>query len=351
MQFRLVRLGNSPNLYVEWREAGAKKRVSARTSDPREAEAFLVAWRLEYSTAQPEAWPTVPEVLDWYYEAHASKKASAIQARIAIKHLKAFFGSTSVVECRSVKHGAYEEHRRAAGVANETVRRELSVLSAAFRRAFKKDKLPGAPPAVSVPEASDPRDRYLERDEVAQLFRHLHRNKRHSHLLLFSRLALYTGARSSAILQLTWDRVDLERGVIRYRVPGVAEGPKARASVPISPRLIRMLEHAKRRSESDHVITWAGEPVVRIVRAFRRQADDAKLPGVTAHTLRHTFGTWATQGNVSLFLVARAMGHKRTSTTERYAKDHVDPLRVVTGAVERGARRGKRPLASRAKVV
>ncbi|WP_167309522.1 hypothetical protein [Brevundimonas naejangsanensis] len=46
---------------------------------------------------------------------------------------------------------------------------------------------------------------------------HFRSAPRTKHLLLFTRLALYTGARSGAILGLTWDRVDLERGVIDYR--------------------------------------------------------------------------------------------------------------------------------------
>lgn len=47
-------------------------------------------------------------------------------------------------------------------------------------------------------------------------------------------------------------------------------------------------------------------------------------------------GTRAAQSGASLFLVARAMGHKRMSTTERYAKHETDSLRGVISAVGRG---------------
>jgi integrase len=46
---------------------------------------------------------------------------------------------------------------------------------------------------------------------VARLFRAL-RGKRQRHVLLFVRLALYTSARTGAILDLTWDRVNFTAG-------------------------------------------------------------------------------------------------------------------------------------------
>jgi integrase len=344
MQFRLVTLGNSPHLYVEWRENGSKRRVSARTSDRAAAEDFLAAFRLEYSTETPDIWPDVRAVLNWYYESHAKAKPSGPQAKIAIDKLSAFFGSTLVCDAKLQKQQAYADKRAAEGARVETIRRELSVLSAAFRRAQKFERIPGlAPPVLTLPEGAA-RERYLTRQEAAKLLRHLHANRRQRHLLLFTRLALYTGARSGAILSLTWERVDLDRGIISYPLPGRVETNKRAAVVPIGPSLIRGLKAAKRRSNSDHVIVWAGEPVARIVRAFRRQAKAAGLCDVTPHTLRHTFGTWAASSGVSLFLVGRALGHKRTSTTERYAKHQPDALREVTEAVRRGKRGASRSL-------
>lgn len=338
---RLVTIANSRFFYVEWREGGAKRRISTRQTDRGQAEAFLAAFRLDYQEAAPEGWPTVPWVLGWYYDHHASKKPSALQARIAKDHLTAFFGMTPVNDCRRAKQDAYAQARLAMGISTETIRRELSVLGAAFNRAYSYDKLPGPPPPIiSLPE-SPARERYLSRDEAARLFRHLRKNRRQRHVLLFARLALYTGARSSAILNLTWDRVDLEKGVVTYPLPYRVETHKRSAIVPLGGHMVRALRAAKRRARSNHVIEWAGEPVGRISRAFARQAKGAGLIDVTPHTLRHTFGTWAAE-DAPIFLVSKALGHKRISTTERYAKANVNTLRTVTETVRRKrASRGK----------
>jgi integrase len=347
MRFDLVQLGHSPNWYVQWREKGAKRRVSARTTDRAKAEAFLAAFRLSYVEEEPEDWPALWTVLDWYYDGHASKKASAQQAKIAITHLKSFFGATAIPDLKHSKQERYIEARRETGMSDATIGRELSVLNAALRKAYKDNKLPATPPPVATVPAAPPRERYLERDEVARFFWHLHGTKRHRHLLLFARLALYTGARSGAILELTWDRVNLHRGWIDYTLPGEQQTNKRKAKVPIDTHLVRMLAHAKRRSNHTHVITYNGESVDRIVRAFRRQAKLVGLNDVTPHTLRHTFGTWAAEAGESLFLVGRALGHTKTSTTERYAKHQTDALRGVMKAVRRkkpgqpGGKRGK----------
>lgn len=334
MHFRLVTLANSPRFYVEWRENGSKRRVSTRTADRTEAESFLAAFRLEYLEEAASEWPSVVAILQWYYDAHASKKASAYQAEIAIEHLKAFWGDTLVNGASMAKQARYAEERLALGRSSETVNRELSVMSAAFRRAARFEKLPGQAPAIFSLPQKDARERFLTRDEAAKLLAHFRRTPRTKHLLLFSRLALYTGARSGAILGLTWDRVNLERGIIDYRKgPSTAKG---RSVVPISPGLVRALTKAKRSAKSDHVIEWKGEPVKRVVRAFTKHCDAIGLEGVSPNTLRHTFGTWAAQSGASLFLVARAMGHKRVSTTERYAKHETDSLKGVMSAVRRG---------------
>lgn len=331
MHFRLVTISNSPRLYVEWRENGSKRRVSTGTSDRSEAESFLATFRLEYLDQQATEWPTIAACLEYYFGEHVGQKPSAQQAEIAIRFLKAFWGSTTVDGATPVRQKRYARERMDLGRSTETVNRELSVLSAAIRYAAKHGKLPGPPPIIQMLPAKDARERFLTRDEAARLLRHLHRGKRHRHLLIFARLALYTGARASAITGLTWNRVDLARGVIDYR-----DGPstaKGRPVLPIDDGLVRMLKHTKAKAKTDHVIEWAGEPVGRIVRGFVRQAKDAGLPGVTPNTLRHTFGTWAAMSGQSMFLVARSMGHKRVSTTERYAKHETASLRAVMRSV------------------
>lgn len=118
-----------------------------------------------------------------------------------------------------------------------TIRRELATLIAGLN--FCADPRRGAPlidraavPAIVLPDAGRPRDRWLRMDEVQRLLDAAaagRRSERMSRVERFLWLALFTAARKQAILELTWERVDLEANVIHYDVPGRRQTKKRRA--------------------------------------------------------------------------------------------------------------------------
>jgi integrase len=222
--------------------------------------------------------------------------------------------------------------RRGDGVKDETIRRELAVLSAAYRYTRKYKELRYVPEVVTLP-ASDPKERWLSRPEAARIVRHLRKEKRAAHILLFFRIALYTGARSGAILDLTWDRVDFERFTINFQTGKRTRKQRVIAQPHAS--LFRSLRKAKELSRSPYVIEWRGGRVARIIRAFRGHMDALGFVDVTPHTLRHTFATWAAMKGVPLQHIGGALGQSVVTTTARYAKHHPDSQRAVFKAVRR----------------
>jgi integrase len=327
LRYALVKVANSDRWYIQWFERGHSRRASTGTPDRAQAEAVLAAFRLE-KAARPEGSPTVPEILEWYLATKTLQSSET--AKLAAKRLSAFFGVTPAVECGPALQSQYIEHRRKT-VKDSTIQRDLTVLSAAIRLAVKHEKLPSAPPFLSLTE-DDARDRWLTRAEVARIFWRLRRTP---HLLLFARLALYTGARTGAILDLTWDRVDLVRNVVQLAKPGRRQTSKRRPPVPIDAPLPRALIAAKRRAKTNHVIEYRGKPVKRIGRGFRRHMQAIGLDDVTPHVFRHTFATWAARAGEPLHAIGGVLGQSVTRTTERYAKHQPEALRKVTRAVRR----------------
>jgi integrase len=280
---------------------------------------------------------TVSDALDLYLETRGKEIASLERALAAAKHLKAYFGATWITDTDLPVQEGYVAKRLAAGAKNETIKRELGVLSAAFRWVKPRKRLQYVPDVMSLP-SSPPKDRWLSRDEAARILRHFRakeRRKRCAHLALFTRLALFTGARSGAILELTWDRVDLQRRRIKYGVTGAKLTNKGRAVITIEDNMVRALRHTKRHTNSEYVITSRGEKCDRIVRGFRANMKELGLDDVTPHTLRHTFATWAALKGEPLFLIGKALGQSVARTTERYAQHQPEALRSVTNAVRR----------------
>lgn len=240
----------------------------------------------------------------------------------------------TIIGKTSAAHKALMElrSRRERGERVELIRRDLSVLSAALRLAEKREKISRAPPMLTLAPAP-PRERWLTRQEVAKLFRAL-RTKRSRHVLLFARIAMYTGARTGAILDLTWDRVNFETGTIDFRVPGRTVTKKRRTVAPMG-HLRRALLHQQGRARSNHVIEWGGQRVERVAKAFIARADAVGLHDVSPHVLRHSFATWAVLKGVPIFLVGRALGQTVASTTERYAKHRPEDVAEVMDKVRR----------------
>jgi integrase len=334
--FTLIQIRTSPNLYVQWHEGGRSQRVSTRTSSRAEAEAFLAAFRLG-AAEEPLADLTIPQVLDWYWQSYGKGLMRPSNITLARKYLEPFFGSTPALSLSLEMQEAYEAHRREKRAGHESIRRDLDVLSAALKRAVKYKKLAYCPPIHRL-TPSAPRERWLTRKEVAALFRQL-RGPRQRHVLLFCRLALYTGARTGAILDLTWDRVDFHAGLIDYRVPGRRVTKKRRGVKPMTPALRRMLLATKKRTNARHVITWAGERIDRVAKAANAAADRAEIEGFSPHVLRHTAASWAVQNRVPIFTVGRMLDQNVASTTERYAKLAPEDVLEAMNAVRRKRRK------------
>lgn len=332
----LVRIRTSPNWYVQWHEGGRSHRASTRTTDRAEAEAVLAALRLVRADA-PLHDLTIPTLLEWYWESHGKQLMRADMADLAIRYLKPFFGSTMVSDLTLDMQERYVAARRSLGAGDESIRRDLSVLSAATKRAVKYRKIDHAPPMLTLSPAP-PRERWLTRKEVAALLRQMRkpvRDKIHRHVILFTRLALYTGARTGAILDLTWDRVNFDAGLIDFRKPGRRVTKKRRTIAPMTPLLRRMLLHAKKHSRSTHVVSWAGERIDRVAKAVKAHAKKAGVHDFSPHILRHTFASWAVQKGVPIYTVGKALGQTVASTTSRYAKLAPDDVRAAMEAVRR----------------
>lgn len=133
----------------------------------------------------------------------------------------------------------YIADRRQHGIKDGTIWTQLGKLRTCLNWAAKTGLIDRAP-HIERPSKPAPKERYLTRDEIRLLLE----VECAPHIKLAIRLMLSTAARVTAVLELTWDQVDFERGQINLRTE---EGRrKGRAVVPMTQSLQSALVEARR---------------------------------------------------------------------------------------------------------
>jgi integrase len=322
---RLVRVAGRTTWYIYHQ----RRRLSTGCEDRAGAELVLARYRAELDRPQL-AVISITSILDRYLANRQSeRRPGAERLRWAHKPLHSFFGEKPPELISAADVRVYIRRREADGVKSGTVRTELQALQGALRWAHG-EKLIGPPPPLPLPPKPPPRERWLTREEAARLVDACAR----PHIKLFVQLALQTAGRASALLGLTWDRVDLEQGRINLRDPTVARSKKGRAVIPITDALRPALVEAYEGRTTEWVVEWAGGRVGSVKRAFREACARADLTGVTPHTLRHTAATWMAQAGVPMSQIAGYLGHSSTQMVEQvYIHHSPDHMREAAAAL------------------
>ena len=138
------------------------------------------------------------------------------------------------------------------------------------------------------------------------------------------RLLAFTGARKGEILSLRWEWVDFENKTLN--LPDSKTGEK---SVYLNAPALEVLSQLPRMEGNPFVIIGdkPGKHLVNIQKPWSRIRNEAGLPELRLHDLRHTFASIAVMGGMSLPMVGALLGHKHARTTQRYAHLAGDPLR------------------------
>lgn len=291
-----------------WTEHGGSRRVSLRTKDREAAERALIDLRRDMA-APPAA--LVGQIVDGYIEERRAKVADARRMEDAWRAAKATLGHLRPDQITGAVCRQYAASRRAMGRKDGTIIKELNVVRAALN--WRK----AAGHTFELPQAPPPRDRHLTRDEFRRL---LDAAAPEPHIRLFCVLGLATAGRAAAILGLTWDRVDFDRGLIRLGVVGERR-MKGRATVPMTAMAREALTEAKRGARSPYVIEYAERGVGSVKKGFAAACRRAGIEGVSPHILRHTAAVWMAEAGVSMDEIASYLGHSDPRLTYRvYAK-------------------------------
>jgi integrase len=192
---------------------------------------------------------------------------------------------------------------------------------------------------VWVPSPSKPRDRVLTRDELRALLAGARAGD--PHVYVFVVLLICTSARHTAILDLTWDRVNFLDRTITYDesrpIDAMSKSwQKGRATVPMPELAFAALQEAFTGKQCSHVVEHGGRRLKSVRTGFARAAERAGIKGkVTPHTIRHTVATLLREGGLSNDRVARILGHTDERTTNLISTHTgVEYIRDAVGIID-----------------
>ena len=374
-----------PNGIYYIRDGASKRSTGLSAGQLEEAEQELARYIAEKHGPEPykaqAGQISIAEVLA-YYTARLLKNAErrdtpavrrgTATRQIHIANLLTFWADKTLADIRTSVCEQYEEHRKAmprrrgmragaASVSGGTIRQELKTLGRAVSAWHGESPLP-ALPIVWKPDAPRPRDRFLERREVAKMLRAA-RRLRFTHLVRYILIGIYTGTRDDAMRRLRWVKashdgwVDTERGIL-YRAGFAEERTSKRRPPMVLPD--RLLGHLRRWQKVDaatgltHVITYAPplpthpgairraerlgrlqrlpQPVGDIHKSWATTVEAAGLgKDVTPHTLKHTAITWMLWSGKSIWDVAEDTGTSPKTIEEVYGHHRTVESRLVRG--------------------
>lgn len=297
---------------------GRTSRLSLRTNDREIAERRFRDFR-------PEApGDTIAEIVQFYLDEKRGVARSFKSMETAWRAVKPTFGHLRPDQVTRLLCRQYAVKRRKDGVTDGTIIKDLGFL----RSALKYSKRDGGA-LFDLPSTPPPKDRYITKEEFDELLE----KATLPHVRLFLILAWTTAGRASALLQLTWDRIDFQRGQIRL---GTGErGRKGRATIPMLPAAREALRVAHKVAETDHVIEWGGKPVKSMKRAFATAARLAGIEDISPHVIRHSAAVAMAEKGVPMEEIGQFLGHTDLRVTYRiYARFSPGYLKRAAAALE-----------------
>lgn len=277
----------------------------------------------------------VNEVLAYYAKERMPHTARPDAIRVSIAPLMEFWAGKPISEIKGQSCRDYAVFRQKwSSVAVSTARHDLVNLRAALGFYHAEHTL-DAMPVVTLPAKAAPRERWLDRGEIARLLWAAWRDKRHRHVARFVLIGFYTGTRSKAITDLRWlpstdgGWFDLDTGLLYRKGLAKKQTKKRQSPARIHSRLLPHLRRWQRMDAEHgltHVVHYNGKSVIKLRRSWDQVRLRAGLAGdeVVQHTLRHSAATWLMQAGVSIFEAAGYLGMSPETLERVYGHQHAD---------------------------
>jgi len=329
--------------YIRTEPDGKRKyrSVYGNTKEAAEAKAALFYFP-DIDTSVTEM--TVRELALEYMERKMARLKESTAANYLMKLEKHIIPTLGDIRCSEVKAGdiyAFIERKRRNKLSERYIYDILVLLKSVFRYANITYGVKNIMSSVIMPKRTKPDVTILSDSEQARLKAYI-LGKSDLAALGIS-ISLYTGLRIGEICALQWKDIDLEKRILtvsktiqrvqtrigKARTKIIIAAPKSASSIreiPIPECLVEQLKRFEGGPDS-YLLSGTSKPVEprTLQYRFARILNNANLPSVHFHSLRHAFATNCVNLGFDVKTLSEILGHSSVEITlNRYVHSSID---------------------------
>ena len=201
-----------------------------------------------------------------------------------------------------------------------TVNRYLAALSHLLTIAVKDWGWLDESPMKRVRKLKEPRSivRFLNDTEREQFLKAC-KESSNRYIYIIVVLALSTGMRRGEIMNLRWEKVDLDRGVIFIEETKNGD----RRSVPLKGKALSLIQEFKANEKQDFGLLFPSssskEKPFSLRRLWIRLLKTSGIKNFRFHDLRHSAASYLAMSGATPSEIAEVLGHRTLQMVKRYA--------------------------------
>ncbi len=268
-----------------------------------------------------KAVPTFAEFFQCQYMPHAKghKRTWKGDEKMFDRELGPTFGHIRLDHITRKQIQVFHTRLKADGLAGATCDHYIKLIRHALNLAVDWEVIKENP-ARRVPLFREDNrvEHYMGPEELARLIKVLRTdpNRPVCNIALF---LLSTGARLNEALTATWKNIDRENRV--WRIPAINSKSKKIRSVPLNDSALEIINQltTERRHDYLFVNINTSKPYTTIQKVWIRLRNEAGLPHLRLHDLRHQYASFLVNSGRTLYEVQQILGHSDPTVTQRYA--------------------------------
>jgi integrase len=161
-------------------------------------------------------------------------------------------------------------------------------------------------------------EHYLSDEELQRLM-HVLKTDRNRMVCHIAKFLLVTGSRLNEALSSTWNNIDQSNRV--WVIPALHSKSKKIRSVPLNDVALSVLDELNTQDDYQYLFInpRTGERYFNIHKTWDRLRNEAGLPHLRLHDLRHQYASFLVNSGRTLYEVQQILGHKSPEISMRYS--------------------------------